>query len=191
MYSEKNIILASSSPRRQQLLQDIGLTFTISPPSIDETPYPRELPENYVERVARSKWEMVSGCHPGAWVLSADTIVYLDGRILGKPYDSEDALRMLMTLCGKTHVVATSYVLGEKKNLMQKTIKTQVKFAHFSERMARLYVDTKEPFDKAGGYGIQGKGAFLVASLQGSYTNVVGLPMAEVMESLHYFGIVE
>ncbi len=190
MDADKNIILASSSPRRQQFLQDIGLSFTISPPIVDETPLPLELPEAYVERIARAKWQMVCKEYPCSWVLSADTTVYLDGEILGKPCDPGDALRMLMTLCGRTHVVATSYVVGKADDSIQKTVKTLVSFAHFSEKLARLYISTKEPFDKAGGYGIQGKGAFLVASLQGSYTNVVGLPMAEVMESLSRYGII-
>ncbi len=190
MYADKNIILASSSPRRQQFLKDIGLPFSVSPPHVDETPLPLEVPDVYVERVARDKWEMVSKKYPGSWVLSADTTVYLDREILGKPSNPGDALRMLMVLRGKTHRVATSYVLGKENDFIQKTVKTQVRFAYFSEKIARWYVDTKEPFDKAGGYGIQGKGAFLVASLQGSYTNVVGLPMAEVIESLHHFGIV-
>ncbi len=186
------IILASGSPRRRRYLEDLGLTFTVAPVSIDETPLAEETADTFVVRMAREKAAAVSEKYHRSWVISGDTIVCLGRIILGKPADKEEALEMLMSLSGREHVVRTGICLfhAEKKVFSHRLAATKVIFANFDEMTARAYVESGECLDKAGAYGIQGKGAFLVEAIEGSYSNVVGLPLYELLEMLKYHQVV-
>ena len=188
----KPFVLASSSPRRRDYLLELGLDFIICAEEIDESPLPHEDPAAYVERMAREKAVAVSHRYPDSYVLAADTAVCLDSRILGKPRDAEDAVAMLLDLAGKEHVVRSGIcITGEHENIeIVLSVATRVCFADFGEDVAQGYVASGEPFDKAGAYGIQGQGAFLVERLEGSYTNVVGLPLAEVVGILLRYGVI-
>lgn len=189
-YKKMQIVLASSSPRRKKFLTDLGLCFTASPVNIDERVFPDELPESYVARVAFAKFSAAVRKFPDCPVLAADTTVYQGAEIFGKPEDERDALRMLQSLRGKRHNVATSFVFGKNSCYDQQTVITEVVFDVCSDRELLRYISTGEPLDKAGAYGIQGQGAFLVRALYGSYTNVVGLPLAEVRNILMKYGFV-
>ena len=188
----KQLILASGSPRRKEFLEDLGLSFTICPAQIDEAPFPGEGPDDYVIRMAEQKAEQVSLRYPSAWVISADTIVTIDNELMGKPCSSEEALTMLMRLAGRTHEVQTGYCLMNKtgKTSILDSRKTMVRFTPFTEELAGSYVKTGEPLDKAGSYGIQGKGGLLVETIIGSYSNVVGLPLAEIVLLLQENGVI-
>ena len=188
----KPLLLASQSPRRKQYLADLGLQFTVSAMEIDETPLPKEAAEPYVERMAREKAEAVSHRFPEHYVVAADTAVCLGETILGKPADSEEAVAMLLSLAGRVHVVRSGIcVTSERERVMiVRSVATEVRFAAFDESVARAYVAEGESLDKAGAYGIQGKGAFLVERVSGSYSNVVGLPLAEVVEILSGYGVI-
>ncbi len=180
------LILASASPRRQQFLRELGLTFSIVLPEGDE-PRPKsgEAPKAYAARTAASKACRVAPACPGAAVLAADTIVVLDGDVLGKPADPVEGLAMLERLSGREHTVITAvqaiFPDGDRAAF---TCESRVRFHAWDRRALSAYARTGEPLDKAGGYAVQGIGAFLVASLEGSWTNVVGLPVAEVLELL-------
>jgi septum formation protein len=150
-------------------------------------------PESYVRILAKSKAIDISKKHPDSWVLGADTIVLIGDRILGKPGSEDEARAMLKQLSGKTHQVITGYCLccQTKNDIISGTAKTDVRFKTLRDAEIEWYIQTGEPFDKAGAYAIQGIGAFLVESINGSYTNVVGLPVCEVMEHLINEGVVE
>lgn len=158
----KPLILASASPRRQQFLQDLGLNFTALAADIDETPVENEEPDAFARRMAREKAELIAQHHPTSWVVGADTVVTLGGRILGKPDDAEHALEMLRSLQGEKHQVITGValrcVLEDSSEILSRA--TEVRFARFSDAILAAYVQTGEPLDKAGAYGIQGKGGF-------------------------------
>jgi len=180
------LILASGSPRRKALLADLDLRLKIVSTKIPEEPEPDESPLSFSKRMARRKTEMVSAVFPQQWVLGADTVVHLGEKILGKPKNSREAKRFLQTLSGKTHQVITSFCL-RNRNMNQIIIQsstTRVSFKSLSVKEIDWYVRTGEPLDKAGAYAIQGKGAFCVKKIRGSYTNVVGLPVTEVLEAL-------
>jgi septum formation protein len=170
------LILASRSPRRAELLTAAGIPFTVSTVDIDETPQSGEAPLDYVRRMAREKAAAVSG----DLVLAADTIVVVDGEILGKPNDRADAIRMLRQLSGREHEVITAVCL---RGFVHHEI-TRVRFTPMSEAEITGYVDSGEPLDKAGAYGIQGIASRYVESIEGSYSNVVGLPVALVWRLL-------
>jgi len=186
------LILASKSPRRQYLLKKAGLSVTVVPSRIDERTIPVSDPETYVKVLAEAKATEVSARYPESWVIGADTIVLIDGTILGKPKSHTDARQMLERLSGRTHQVLTGYALccRKKERLFSETIITDVRFKTLSEVEIEWYIQTREPFDKAGAYAIQGIGTFLVKSIHGSYTNVVGLPVCEVVEFLLKEGII-
>ncbi len=188
----KPLILASQSPRRKDFLTDLGLNFTTLSADIDETPLPGELPEIYVERISLEKARAVSRNNSEKYILSADTAVCLGNRILGKPHNDDEAVEMLLALSGRRHVVMSGYcIMNEKENIeVVRSVSTEVHFIELSESVARGYVATGESNDKAGAYGIQGNGSFLVSKICGSYTNVVGLPMAEVVESMVELGVI-
>ncbi len=192
-YNKEPIVLASGSPRRQGYLKDLGVNFTVCSVSIDETPAMGEEVDLFVERMAREKAEAVDDQFRRGWIIAGDTVVCLDRKILGKPLDNEDAVSMLMSLSGKEHTVHTGIVLchAEKKLFDHRIVVTKVLFSEFDELTAGAYVSTGECLDKAGAYGIQGKGAFLVKAIEGSYSNVVGLPLYELLEMLRYYGAVE
>jgi len=175
----KPLILASASPRRQQFLADLGLTFTALAADIDETPLDNEEPDTFAQRMAEEKAEVIAQQHPASWVIGADTVVTLEGRILGKPDDAAHALEILRNLQGKTHQVITglsiSCIQENRVDTLSKS--TEVSFASFSDAILSAYIATGEPMDKAGAYGVQGKGGFLVRSIIGSCSNVIGLPI--------------
>jgi len=186
------IILASASPRRKRLLMQAGLEFKIVSSGIDEAPEPGETPKQYAARLSRDKALAVCGNYKKAWVIGADSIVVIDGRILEKPKDRADAIKMLFRLSGRAHIVITGYTIAcrAKDHLFTDTVETEVRFKRLDEAEIDWYVHTREPYDKAGGYAIQGIGAFMVQSICGSYTNVVGLPVCEVVDHLYKHGVV-
>lgn len=186
------LILASASPRRRALLQQAGVDCLIVPSAVSEELRPGESPEHYALRVAWDKAHEVSRRHPGAWVLAADTIVELDGQVLGKPHDAADARRMLLLLSGRTHQVKTAFVLlaDDGRLFTSQVVTSTVTFKPLSEAEIQAYIASGEPFDKAGAYAIQGQGAAFIARTEGSYTNVVGLPMDEVGHALRAAGLV-
>jgi len=189
----ERLILASGSPRRQSYLQELGINFDVFLADNEETPERNESPLLYVARMSKEKCGTAMESNRGDWVLAADTIVFLDDLILGKPKNRLEALDVLMVLSGRTHEVATSYMLGNfAKGLKhQETVVTRVTFTTFTKNLALQYIETGEPMDKAGAYGIQGRGAVLVKEIEGSYSNVVGLPLAEVVSALNKYRIAE
>ncbi len=174
-----SIILASASPRRAELLQQIGLKFSVRPADIDETPEVDETPQHYVERLAREKALAVAESAPQCLVLGSDTSVVLDGRILGKPTDAADARETLARLSGATHQVMTAVALANDGQCQSVLVTTEVCFRDLSSEEIDAYVASGEPMDKAGSYGIQGLGGIFVNELRGSYSAVVGLPLQE------------
>ena len=188
----KKLYLASGSPRRRELLTQIGIPFTAISADIDETPLANESPSAYVERLARGKAEAgrrTVVCDVAFCVLGADTAVVLDGKILGKPVDEADACAMLMMLSGKEHEVLTAIAVLDGECCESRVVRSRVHFRTISRDEAAAYWASGEPRDKAGGYGIQGLGAVFVAGLEGSYSAVVGLPLCETCEVLGHFGI--
>ena len=184
--ARRPLLLASASPRRQEFLAQLGLAFTIRSADIDETPLADEPPEAFALRMARTKAEQVALAHPEACVIAADTVVTLDRVIFGKPRDPQDALAILQALRGRTHEVITGFALLCPALALSETrvVTSQVSFAAFADEVLQAYVESGEPMDKAGAYGIQGRGAFLVQHLSGSYSNVVGLPLSELVQLL-------
>lgn len=170
-----SLILASGSPRRRVLLEELGLDPIIRPADIDETPLPGEQAAPYVERLAREKGAAVDA-EDGDVVISADTIVTIDGDLLGKPGDDEEAATMLRRLSGRTHQVMTGVAVrvdGETTSFVETTT---VHFAELSDADINWYISTGEPADKAGAYAMQGRGGAFVTAIEGSYDNVIGLP---------------
>ncbi|MBI3797465.1 MAG: septum formation inhibitor Maf [Deltaproteobacteria bacterium] len=186
-----HLILASASPRRRELLQRIGVVFVVIPSDTSEAAQPGELAQEYALRVASEKAQDVAQRHPGIWVLGADTIVEIDGEVLGKPRDAADGQRMLSKLSGRTHRVMTAFALldGDSRVRMRQVVTSRVTFKPLSAAQIGEYLATGEPFDKAGAYAVQGVGASLVERVEGSYTNIVGLPMAEVQAALRAVGL--
>jgi len=185
-HTAKKIILASASPRRQTFLRELGLEFTVDPASIDETPFPQEPAVDFVQRMATAKAEAIAGLHPKAFVIGADTIISFQGEILGKPKDASDALRILQRLQGTSHEVITALSLCCIKEKLSTTIvrTTRVTFGNFSKETLTAYIQSGEPMDKAGAYAIQGQGGFLVQEINGSCSNVIGLPMNDLVTLL-------
>jgi len=188
--TQERLILASGSPRRRDFLAELGLAFEVRVTDIDETPQPGEEPAAFVARLAQEKAQGVD--LPDAWVLAADTAVVVDGEILGKPGDEDEACAMLMRLSGRWHEVWTGFSLWRQATgmLCTKAVCTKVRFLDITPELCRAYARTGEPLDKAGAYGIQGKGCFLASEISGSYTNVVGLPMTEVLEALLHHKVI-
>ncbi len=186
------LILASKSPRRRYLLKQAGLSFTVIPSHFDENTVTLSSPEKYVKFLAEAKADEVSNNYPKSWVIGADTIVMINGTLLGKPVSKTEARLMLQRLSGKTHQVFTGYCICCKSmnKSFSDVVKTDVQFKNLSDAEIEWYIRTTEPFDKAGAYAIQGLGTFLVKSINGSYTNVVGLPVCEVIEFLIREGVI-
>jgi septum formation protein len=185
------LILASASPRRSELLRQLGVVFQCDPAEIDESPQPDERPEDYVARMAREKAEAVSVRYPDAdaAVLAADTTVVMAGEILGKPRDHFHGLSMLERLSGRTHSVFTAIWLTGPSGSSGEVVATRVSFLPLTRRVCEAYLATEEPWDKAGAYGIQGLGGAFVRSIEGSYSNVVGLPLSEAWQLLAANGV--
>jgi len=185
------LVLASASPRRRELLQSAGLRFRVVASGVEEIHAGDESPEALVRRWAKEKAMAVSRAHPGSWVLAADTLVILEGRIFGKPADALEALELLEQLSGNTHTVASGVcVMRRGREAVGGVVQTRVRFKPLSRGEIQAYVRTGHPLDKAGAYGIQGPGAFLVEWIRGSYTNVVGLPLCETLQWLLDLGVV-
>ena len=177
------LILASQSPRRSELLQQAGIPFISCPANVDETVLDGESPESYVKRVAEEKATAVEA-GPADIVLGADTVVVIDGQILGKPRDPADALRMLEALSGREHAVLTGICLRRATDTILDVAETRVWFLPLTQRELHEYVATREPMDKAGAYAIQGLASKFNRQIEGSYTNVVGLPIELVYQYL-------
>lgn len=192
MKSERFIYLASGSPRRRELLQQIGVSFRLVGADLDETALQGESPPAYVSRLAQAKamlgWER-SPNPGGAPVLAADTAVVLDGRILGKPADMNDAIAMLLRLSGRTHEVLTAVALRTTAGIEARVSRSAVIFRPIEPSEARTYWETGEPADKAGAYAIQGYGAVFIMDLKGSYSGVMGLPLFETAALLKAAGV--
>ncbi|MEG0874182.1 MAG: nucleoside triphosphate pyrophosphatase [Clostridiales bacterium] len=189
----KKIILASASPRRKEILANLGLDFTIAPANIDETPMAEEEPQSYVLRMAVQKAIAAAKAHgeKEGIFLAADTIVVLDNKILGKPENVADAKSMLSSLSGREHIVITAIGMVDKGNnrtvsAMEQTV---VYFQELNQREIESYVATGEPMDKAGGYGAQGLGSLFIRRLEGDYFNVVGLPVNKLYTLFKEIGI--
>jgi septum formation protein len=182
------LILASRSPRRAELLRAAGIDFTVRAADIDETPHPHESPRDYVTRLALEKAHAVPAA-PDETVLAADTTVVIDDQILGKPIDAADAKRMLQALSGCKHEVITGICLRRGDRVIQDVDVTGVWFAQLTEAEVDRYVASGEPMDKAGAYAIQGLASRFIPRIQGSYSNVVGLPVALVSQALSKLGV--
>ena len=179
------MILASQSPRRAELLRLITPHFAVRPADVDETPWLGEIPEDYVERLARLKARTSAQNAPSETVLGADTVVVQDGQLLGKPVDELDARRMLGLLSGRTHRVLTGIAVVRDTRVISRVVETQVTMRVITPDEMTAYWHSGEPQDKAGAYGIQGLAARFVTAINGSYTNVVGLPLVETEALLH------
>jgi septum formation protein len=184
------IILASQSPRRADLLRMLGLTFETMPADIDETYRAGELPAPHTERLARGKVEAIATRERDAIVIGSDTVVVVDGDVLGKPRDRQDAVAMLMRLQGRDHEVATGIAVAAHGTLRSGVERVRVSFRSFPEEVADAYVATGEPMDKAGSYGIQGYGSTLVERIEGDYFAVMGLPIRRMIGLLESVGLV-
>ena len=184
------LILASSSPRRRELLDQIGVSYRVHPVDVDETPLQGETPEDFARRMALTKaragWKAQLSGLP---VLGADTVVTLEGAILGKPADRSDALHMLGRLSGNTHQVLSAVAIKQADRETVTLSRTRVRFRTLSPAQISDYWDSGEPVDKAGAYGVQGLGALFVEHIEGSYTGVVGLPLFETGQLLAAFGV--
>lgn len=183
-HSDVRLILASQSPRRAELLASAGFAFDVDPADVDETPRDGEPPAAYAERLARDKAAVVAARHPARIVLAADTIVVRDGRTFGKPADRADAARMLEALAGGDHDVLTAVAIARNGDIASHVETTRVTFAPLTPDEVAWYVASGEADDKAGAYAIQGLAARFIARIEGSYSNVVGLPVAAVHRML-------
>ena len=188
------LILASASPRRAEILRSAGLPFSVLSSAVDETPVPTESPQDLVRRLALAKAELVAARALGpAIVIAADTVVVLEGAILGKPRTSEDARQMLEKLSGRTHTVMTGVTLIRLPDVERREFieTTQVHFASISNEEIVKYLSSGEPFDKAGAYAIQGLGGRFIPRIDGCYFNVVGLPLSRLCKELAELGWLE
>ncbi|MFB3903024.1 MAG: nucleoside triphosphate pyrophosphatase [Acidobacteriota bacterium] len=187
----REIVLASASPRRRELLALLGVDFVAENSGIPEETDPQESPAQSAVRLARLKAEAVAARFPESLILGADTVVVIGGEILGKPLDHQDASRMLRLLRGHWHFVITGLALLDpnRGRSAVRFVETGVRMANYSDKEIEDYVSSGEPLDKAGAYAIQGLGGKLVAGIEGCYTNVVGLPVCEVAEMLREFGL--
>ncbi len=184
-----NLVLASGSPRRREFLSSLKLDFEVLPADLDESLREGEEASTYVARLAVEKARSVAARRPGAVVLAADTTVVLRGEVLGKPTDAAEATAMLRRLSGQVHRVLTGVAVCGRGEPRSEVVETAVTFAAMTEAQVAFYVATGEPFDKAGGYGIQGVGGAFVQRIEGSYSNVVGLPLAETLSLLRAAGL--
>ena len=183
--SRRTIVLASRSPRRSELLAAGGISFEVLAADIDETPHTNEAPEAYVERLAIEKASAVLALRPGTTVIGADTTVVIDGQILGKPADAQDATDMLRLLQGRPHDVFTGVAVASASGVLAAVAHTRVWFGVMTDEDISWYVASGQPMDKAGAYGIQGLASRFIDRIDGSYTNVVGLPVAVVFSILN------
>jgi len=193
MNIQSTFILASASPRRRELLGELMQDLTVIPSRVDEKPLEGETPEDHVLRLSREKALEVSRGNPGRWVLGADTVVIIDGEMLGKPATPGEAKQMLGTLSGRTHRVITGFTLVQEDGgiFISDSVESSVIFKDISIEEMEWYTATREPYDKAGGYAVQGKASFFIREILGSYTNVIGLPLCEVVTALEKAGVLK
>lgn len=182
------LFLASASPRRLDILRQLGLSPEVRPAILEEVLEPGETPLEHVERLARAKAEVVALDVPDALVVGGDTVVLRDERVLGKPESADRAVQMLMSLAGREHEVLSGLALAGDHGVVSGVSRTTVRFRDFDPGVARRYVATGEPLDKAGAYGIQGLGAALIESVDGDYSSVVGFPVAVFLDLLEKAG---
>jgi septum formation protein len=189
------IVLASASPRRKELLERVGVACTVVPSQINEDYISGESPREHVLRLAHEKALEIAGRAdvPGRWFIGSDTVVVRDDAILGKPVDAADAAAMLTSLSGRSHEVLTAFTVHDREQgiTLSEVVSTAVRFKELTAAEVSGYIASGEPFDKAGAYAIQGIGAFMVQAINGSYTNVVGLPLCEVVDVLEHLGAVK
>ena len=190
LVSDVEVILASSSPRRRQLLELIGVAHEVQPADIDETMVAGELAEMYAERLAREKAETIAASHTDSVVIGADTIVVIDGIVLGKPRDAGDAERMLGILSGRSHTVMTGVAVSYLQRTVSYVERVDVTFMPIDDDEIRRYVATGEPMDKAGAYGIQGYGATIVRRIDGDYFAVMGLSLVRLVALMREVGVI-
>ncbi|MCK9362449.1 MAG: Maf family protein [Syntrophales bacterium] len=188
-----HIILASASPRRIELLKLAGLSFDVIPADIEEAPRPEEAPDQHVLRLAAEKALFVAAEKPDCLVIGADTIVFLDGEILGKPANREEAQKTLAKLSGQTHEVFTGFFIAQIDRGIRifEAVRSAVTFREITPDEISWYAGTPEPYDKAGAYAAQGISASFIRKINGSYTNVIGLPLCEVVEKLKTVGAID
>jgi nucleoside triphosphate pyrophosphatase len=193
MSSHGTIILASASPRRTELMALAGIQFSVVPADINEAVLPGEKPAEHVMRLSREKADAVAGMTNGRFFIGADTVVVLDDRIMGKPADEAEAFRMLSALSGRNHEVITGFSVFDKVSEihLSRCVHTEVTFKELNEREIRAYIASGCPMDKAGAYAMQGGAVHFIRSICGSYTNVIGLPMTELYETLCQLGALD
>ena len=187
--SECRVVLASSSPRRRELLTLIGIPHEVRPANIDETMRPREVPRRHAERLAREKASAIATRDPDRITIGADTVVVINRKVLGKPADAVEAARMLRMLSGREHTVITAVAVSRGKKLRSAVEEVRVKFRRISEDEIDAYIATGEPMDKAGAYGIQGYGATIVERIEGDYFAVMGLPLVRLVGLMKDVGV--
>jgi septum formation protein len=187
----KTIILASASPRRQELLEKVGLKFEVEPGNYEEDIKSGVEPHEIARRISLGKAEAVARNHKDAIIIAADTFIVFEGRILGKPHTETESRKMLETLNGKSHLVITGFTIMDTGNYktLSKSIETRVYIRKLTSAEIKAYVQSKEPLDKAGAYAIQGLGSVIVERIEGDYYNVMGLPLSALAEALAKFGI--
>lgn len=183
------LVLASGSPRRSEFLSLLGLDFKVVKPDVDEVVLPNETPDALVTRLSVMKSGAVALLYPDTVILAADTVVSIDGQILGKPCDRADALRMIKQLSGRTHQVYTAVTVRHNKRIKTLCSCTHVTFSRIDDTLAHMYVNSGEGDDKAGSYALQGRAAMFIEKVEGSVSSVIGLPLSEVRELLLEFGI--
>jgi len=191
-FRKKKVILASSSPRRKELLDLTGLKYQVISPGVEENILPEESPRDHVQRLAIEKATIVAASNPDDVVIGCDTVVILNGRhILGKPKKKKDAKAMLASLAGREHTVLSSVAAVWQRKGKQRvvTVETRVRMKQLEEWEMNWYIDSGEAMDKAGAYAIQGKGAIFIEGIVGSHTNVIGLPLMETVMLLRSFGV--
>ena len=193
MSNHGTIVLASASPRRTELMALAGIEFSVLPADINEDVLPGETPAEHVMRLSQEKSDAVAGKTDGRYFIGADTVVVLDERIMGKPADEDEAFRMLSALSGRIHEVITGFSVLDKISgiHLSRCVRTEVTFKVLSEAEIRAYIATGCPMDKAGAYAIQGGAVHFIRSICGSYTNVIGLPMTELYETLYQLGALD
>lgn len=186
------LTLASASPRRKELLASLGIEFQVVPSEAEELLLPDESPRQHVMRLSQAKALEVARRQevPGRWFLGSDTVVLRDETVLGKPADAAEAAAMLRSLSGRSHRVLSGYAIYDRSNgrMESEAVVTRVRFKELTDREIAGYIATGEPFGKAGSYAIQGIGAFMIPAIEGSYSNVVGLPLCEVVAALERLG---
>lgn len=186
------LILASASPRRAELLRLLGVDFRVLPSRADESILRQESPHAHVRRLSGAKADAVAALHPESWVLGADTVVAVGREVLGKPETTGEAGRMLKKLSGREHEVYTGFTLRgiDAGVAIHEVVASKVAFRRIPDDEIAWYVNSREPYDKAGGYAVQGMAAFFIREIRGSYTNVMGFPLCEVLDAMKKAGAV-